>query len=44
MLKNERRQVPDLRGELLFLFSQLVIEKDVSDKSEKSECARKTFY
>ncbi|MEJ7702049.1 MAG: hypothetical protein WKF71_20785 [Pyrinomonadaceae bacterium] len=33
-----------LKGELLILFSQLVIKKDTGVESEKGECARKIFY
>jgi hypothetical protein len=42
-LENGRRQVEHLRGELIFLLSQLMIEKHISEESEESECARKTF-
>ncbi len=42
-LENGRRQVDHLRGELIFLLSQLMIEKHISEESVESECARKTF-
>lgn len=42
-LENGRRQVEHLRGELIFLLSQLMTEKHISEESEESECARKTF-